>query len=509
MTLPQIKIVQLTLTNRCQCRCEHCGVAKLRKVIKGEPTIPQIDALFRDFKRAGCQLVDLFGGEPTLRRDLFEIIEMAKSYRFIVSLETNGYVVDQAYMDKLSSSGLDQIYLSLDDYRADEHDRRRGKKGCFERAVRALELGAKTPILMHVSIVPQTREFFTSGDMNRFMEFVLAHGAEKVRLLLPRFVGDSIRQEGGPMCAGVEPELFSHVSPRYKDSIYVHTPGTPLGDINVCTAKQVFCHVMSNGWVAPCPYFPLVFGNVLREPIVDIFERIQAHPLVRAGGDFCPMRDEEYINDHIRGLGLDHPFFPITVDNQIDLGAPCAAGCPDCVHANRSNPRPVEEILQQLNGVDPEYARIEFYGGDAFLCGDLFAVLDQVPPAAKVTLWSTCSLKPKSQAFMERLRSYPIEAIKVHLPLGFMADIAHPLAGNRLAAALAHLSSGSNWRFPVYLYVPRGCLPAFHAAFARSIHQLGVERLYAFTKERDDPLTNAVACFGKDLGSLQLLWARE
>ena len=51
-------------------------------------------------------------------------------------------------------------------------------------------------------------------------------------------------------------ELFSHVSASYNDYIYMHTPGTPLGEKNLCTAKQVFCHVMSNGWVAPCPYFP-------------------------------------------------------------------------------------------------------------------------------------------------------------------------------------------------------------------------------------------------------------
>ena len=131
------------------------------------------------------------------------------------------------------------------------------------------------------------------------------------------------------------------------------------------------------------------------------------------------------------------------------------------------------------------------------------------PPASKVTLWSTCTREATDPAFMERLRSYPVEAIKVHLPLGLMADIDHPAAGSRLAAALEQVSSGSSWRFPVYLYVPMGCLPAFNGAFAGSIHQLGVERLYAFTKERDDPLNNAAACFGKDMGSLRLLWARE
>src|SRR4030042_1563557 len=152
MALPLIKVVQLTLTNRCQCNCEHCGVSKLRETIKGELTVKQIDSLFRDFKLAGCLLVDLFGGEPTLRQDLFEIISRGKSYGFMVSLETNGYVIDRAYMEGLCASGLDQIYLSLDDYRAEYHDRTRRKRGCFERAVRALELGAKPDILMNVSI---------------------------------------------------------------------------------------------------------------------------------------------------------------------------------------------------------------------------------------------------------------------------------------------------------------------------------------------------------------------
>lgn len=122
MALPLIKVVQLTLTNRCQCNCKHCGVSKLREAIKGELAFEQIDLLFQDFRLAGCLVVDLFGGEPTLRRDLFDIIERGKSYGFRLSLETNGYVIDQSYMERLVAAGLDQIYLSLDDYRAEIHD---------------------------------------------------------------------------------------------------------------------------------------------------------------------------------------------------------------------------------------------------------------------------------------------------------------------------------------------------------------------------------------------------
>ena len=89
MAVPLIKVVQLTLTNRCQCNCEHCGVFSLRDSIKGELSLQQLDLIFRDLKLAGCLVIDLFGGEPTLRRDLFEIIAHGKAQGFLMSLETN------------------------------------------------------------------------------------------------------------------------------------------------------------------------------------------------------------------------------------------------------------------------------------------------------------------------------------------------------------------------------------------------------------------------------------
>ncbi len=506
MALPLIKVVQLTVTNRCQCNCKHCGVSKLRETVKGELTLEQIDLLFQDLRLAGCLVVDLFGGEPTLRADLCEIIGRGRSYGFIMSLETNGYVVDEAYMNRLAAAGLNQIYLSLDDCRAEVHDEIRRKAGSFDRAVRALELGAKTGIVMHVSTVPQTRDFFLSGDVNRFMQFVLDHGAEKVRLLLPRFVGDSIREEGGPVCSGEEKELFSHVAPAYRDYIYLHTPGTPLGEKNICTAKQVFCHVMSNGWVAPCPYFPLVFGDALREPIIDVFERIQGHPLVRLGGDYCPMRDEEYIDAHIRKLGLDRPFFPITVGNQIDLGAPCGAGCPDCNYGKRPIPRPADEILREIGEMDPAYARIEFYGGDAFLRDDLFVLLDRMPSGMRATLWTACSGELENKSLGDRARSSAIEAINVHFPAGRAETATNPHA---MEEAFRNVASLRSWGLPVRLWAPMYLLSKCHQFFAARIHELGVERLYAYAKDTDLPLVNSVACFGRVLGRARILWVDD
>jgi hypothetical protein len=157
----------------------------------------------------------------------------------------------------------------------------------------------------------------------------------------------------------------------------------------------------------------------------------------------------------------------------------------------------------------PEYSRIEFYGGDAFLRDDLFAILDRVPPAMEITLWSTCSQVPESSAFVERLRSYRIEAIKIPLPFQFSADIARSDSGNGHGEVLRRVSSVSGWGLPIHLYVPMNHMGEFHAAFASRIHQLGAERLYGFTRTLGHPLVNAVACFGRELERVRLLWVER
>ncbi len=501
MALPLIKVVQLTLTNRCQLNCGHCGVAELRNVMPGELTLEQIDDIFRDLRLAGCLVVDLFGGEPTLRKDLFEVIRRGKASGFIMSLETNGWLLDGAFVRGLEASGLDQIYLSLDDYRPEEHDRRRGRAGSFERAVRALELGAATSMAVHVSIVPQTADFFTGGDMNRFMAFVLEKGAGKVRLLLPRFSGRSARPDGTPFAARRERDLFACIDPEYVPHIYVHTPGTPVGETNKCTAKNIFCHVMSNGWIAPCPYLPLVFGDATRESVVEVFERMQSHPLVRLGGDTCPMRNPDYIEEHIRPMGPGRPFYPIASENQVDLGAPCPPDCSGCNAAGRPPRRPVEAVIRDLEAVDPNYRSIEFYGGDALLRADLIGILGRVPRGTGITLWTTGCWLPEDPAFRERLRSFPIRAIRVMMPL----DEAGMPGG--LRDALGRIRAVQGLGIPIHLFLPADAPAEAHRGLAENAARLGVERIYLFHRDPAAPLPNAVACFGRALGRARLAWA--
>ena len=48
-----------------------------------------------------------------------------------------------------------------------------------------------------------------------------------------------------------------------------------------------------------------------------------------------------------------------------------------------------------------------------------------------------------------------------------------------------------------------------HRPLGELLHATGVERLYSISRDDARPLVNAVACFGKAVGTARLLWARR
>ncbi len=315
----QPKVVQVSLTNRCQCSCRHCGVTKLMQNPKYEPTLQELDGIFRDLRRSGTEIIDLFGGEPTLRRDIFEIIRLGRAHGLTVLIETNAFLLNETFVRNLKSAGLKRIYISLDDYRERNHDANRGCKGLFKRAVRAIALCRSFRIPVDVSIVPANEDYFYNGHMNGFCDFVLSLGANKVRILLPRFTGNMQLTHDSPFTDENEQDLVRYIHPRYLERVYFHSPDTPDNDITRCSAKQFFCHITATGDVLPCPYLPLKFGNIKEESISGIFARIQSSEVMKIGAMHCLARDIGFVKKYLVHLKPDVPYLDVDEKGRIVL----------------------------------------------------------------------------------------------------------------------------------------------------------------------------------------------
>ncbi len=124
--------------NTCNARCQTCKDWQS----KPDSTIlshSESIELVRQLAKAGLVNLTFTGGEPLLRKDLFEIISFAKSQGLTTELVTNGLLINERRANKLIEAGLDRICISLDAATACLNDEIRGIKGYYDLAVSAID----------------------------------------------------------------------------------------------------------------------------------------------------------------------------------------------------------------------------------------------------------------------------------------------------------------------------------------------------------------------------------
>jgi heme d1 biosynthesis radical SAM protein NirJ len=136
---PPGPVVIWNLVRRCNLNCIHCYSLSANVDFPGELSTAEIFAVMDDLKAFGVPVLILSGGEPLLRKDIFEISARAKAMGFYTGLSTNGTLIDEAVAEKIAAVGYDYVGISLDGIGV-VHDRFRRQPGGFEAALRGMRL---------------------------------------------------------------------------------------------------------------------------------------------------------------------------------------------------------------------------------------------------------------------------------------------------------------------------------------------------------------------------------
>ena len=110
--------IRLSITDVCNFKCGYClpnGYQVDKSDNRKFLSLDEIKRLSKVFSKLGVQKIRLTGGEPTVRKDFFEIIKILKNEAGIkkVVITTNGYHLDEK-AKMLIESGLDGINISID-----------------------------------------------------------------------------------------------------------------------------------------------------------------------------------------------------------------------------------------------------------------------------------------------------------------------------------------------------------------------------------------------------------
>ncbi len=144
---------QIELTLRCNGKCSFCSIHSLPESILGtDMTTDQIKNLIDQIAELGVLSLSFTGGEPTLRKDLPELIYYTGVvHDFMNGIATNGYLLPKLFKEH-KIEGLDYVLLSLDYPTAKLHDKMRGIK-VFDRVIESIKLAKKYDIKPIISTV--------------------------------------------------------------------------------------------------------------------------------------------------------------------------------------------------------------------------------------------------------------------------------------------------------------------------------------------------------------------
>lgn len=107
--------LRLSVTERCNFRCDYCLPDGYQGKEETPLTLEEIRTLAHAFAQAGTRKIRITGGEPGLRKDLPEIIRICSDTDGIeqVALTTNGYHLERS-LDSWLEAGLNQLNISID-----------------------------------------------------------------------------------------------------------------------------------------------------------------------------------------------------------------------------------------------------------------------------------------------------------------------------------------------------------------------------------------------------------
>jgi len=132
------------ITLKCNLKCFHCEFSA-GNASQDELSTDEAFKLCEDLAKLGCKRVILMGGEPFLRKDWSRIAQKIKDLGMELAFITNGYSNSEKIFEKLKDLSPAFVGVSIDGGKPETHDKIRGVKGSFERAMnfidRCIELG--------------------------------------------------------------------------------------------------------------------------------------------------------------------------------------------------------------------------------------------------------------------------------------------------------------------------------------------------------------------------------
>lgn len=327
------------VTYACNLRCKHC-YATAGKALFDELTTDEALDLIDRLDRLGVTIIAFSGGEPLVRKDIFELTSYAAEKGIYVAIATNGTLITEEKAREMRKNGVGYVQISLDGMR-ETHDVFRGIKGCFDRTVEGIKNAVKAGLFVNVSMtvtrfnyedVPAVVELCEKLGVNWFMHYnfvptgrgreiaesdLTPEQREKLlKWLYEKNYSSNISLlSTAPQFARIALQCQGEIVPTHFYNVNAGERLRELAEfIGGCGAGRFYFAIKANGDVQPCVFFPLKVGNVREDDLEElwlhnhVFEDLRDKDLLEGCGSCsyryvcggCRARAYNYFGDYLK-----------------------------------------------------------------------------------------------------------------------------------------------------------------------------------------------------------------
>lgn len=306
---PQIRLVAWETTRRCNLSCKHCRATSENHEYSGELSTQEAKKLLENISATGSPIIILTGGEPLLRKDIFELAEYGDSLGLRMVMAPNGTLVTKENAAKIKKAGIKRISISIDGSHEKSHDEFRGVTGAFKGAMQGIENAKNTGIDFQINTT------ITQDNLNELPDILnlaveIGAVAHHIFLLVPTGRGKYIAEKTIDAVTyektlnwfydqrdRVPIQLKATCAPHYyrilrqrakKDGIEVNFKTFGLDAMTRgCLGGTGFCFISHTGQVQPCGFLELDCGNIRK----NTFEEVWKHSKI-----FNDLRNYDSLN---------------------------------------------------------------------------------------------------------------------------------------------------------------------------------------------------------------------
>lgn len=281
--------VNFIITSRCNSKCVTCDSWKLTDH-DNELTTEEFQRLANEISEMNIPIVTIGGGEPTLRKDIWDIIRAFKEKKRVTQLTTNALTLRKDQHEKMYESGLDRVTVSVDSHLPELYLKIRGVDGAQSVLKNLEEMLQNHP--KHVEV--DTNTVLCKDNADTFLDtldFLIQMGVPKVNFsAVTTFGSNYLMTESKETLAGIPKEKLEQIvegllkRKRQTSTIQASTAfiegipryyANPQKVVYPCYAGYLTIDIFQDGSIHGCGNLP-AFSNVRDARLKEIWESPEA-----------------------------------------------------------------------------------------------------------------------------------------------------------------------------------------------------------------------------------------